>query len=51
MKDFNRGVVCALSIIVFGKVMYELGKRKDANTARYLEKITITKTESNKTES
>lgn len=32
MKEFEKGIVCALSVVLFGRVMYKLGMRK---TARY----------------
>lgn len=43
MKDFTKGIICAVSVGLFGKIMYELGKRKDRKTAKCLEeKIVIT---------
>ena len=43
MTDFTKGVMWAACVIGFGKLMYELGKRKDDRTAKYLAKIIITK--------
>lgn len=47
MSSFTKGAICALSVVGFGKIMYELGKRADKKAARCIEILidTITKSE------
>lgn len=51
MRDFTKGIICGVAVTLLGKVIYELGKRKDRKTAEQLEKIVIILTKENKEES
>ena len=39
MKDFSRGVVCAIAVMLFGKIAYEAGRRRDRRTADGLKEL------------
>ena len=51
MNNFTKGIICGVAITLMGKIVYELGKRKDRKTAEQLEKIVIILTKENKEES
>jgi hypothetical protein len=39
MNTFTKGFICGIGIVMFGKIMYEIGKHKDSKTAKQVEKL------------